>query len=121
VVTTRSAPAPSSISVVQAGHAERGHAGRLGGLDAAGRILGDEAVGRGDAELLRRGEEDRRIRLALGEVPAGDVRVEDLGEGHARGDELVVDPLLGGEQVQADPVEEQLGVLRRRRRRHRDA
>jgi hypothetical protein len=108
------------VPVVLPGHAERGHPGRLGGLDPAGCVLGDEAVARADPQLLGGGQEDGRVGLAPGEVAAGDVGVEQVLERHPRADEAVVQPLLGGEGVQADPGQEQLGVLGRRRRRHPD-
>jgi hypothetical protein len=108
------------VPVVQAGHPERRHPAGLGRLDPAGRVLGDEAVARADAQLLGGGQEDRRVGLALGEVPPGDVGVEQLLQRHPGMDEAVVQPLLGREGVQSDPLEEQLGVLGRRRRRHPD-
>ena len=72
------------------------------------------------AELLGGGQEDGRVGLAPGEVPAGDVGVEQVLQGHPGADEVVVQPLLGGEGVQPDPLQEQLGVLGRRRRRDPD-
>src|ERR1019366_9530997 len=54
-------------NVVQRGHhqvyAEPGHFGRLSGLDAAVRVLGHEAVAWADAQLLRGGQDNRRVGL----------------------------------------------------------
>ena len=108
------------VPVVQAGHPERRHPARLGRLDPAGRVLDHEAGAGGHAELGGGGEEDGRVGLALGEVAAGDVGVEQLLQRHPGADEVVVQPLLGGEGVQPDPLQEQLGVLGRRRRRDPD-
>ena len=109
------------VPVVQPGHPERRHARGLGGQDPAGGVLDHEAVGRADAELGGGGEEDRRVGLALGEVPAGDVGVEQLLQRHARAEEAVLEALLGGEGVQPDPFQEQPGVLGRGRHRDPDA
>ena len=108
------------VPVVQAGHPQRRHRARLGRLDPAGRVLDHEAGAGGDAELGGGGEEDGRVGLALGEVAAGDVGVEQLLQGHPGADEVVVQPLLGGEGVQPDPLKEQLGVLGRGRPRDPD-
>ena len=108
------------LLVAEAGHPQRGHPGCFGGLDPAGGVLHHETVGRADAELLGGGQKDGRVGLALGEVAAGDVGVEQLLQRHPVADEAVVQPLLGGEAVQADPLQEQPGVLGRRRGRHPD-
>jgi hypothetical protein len=108
------------VPVVQAGHPDRRHAAGLGRLHPAVSVLDHEGVGRAAAELLGGGEEDGRVRLAPGEIPARDVGVEQVLQGHAGADELVVEPLLGGKGVEADPLQEQLGVLGRGRRRDQD-
>src|SRR6266545_2847887 len=106
------------LLVAEAGHSERGHVPGLGRLDPAGGVLDHEAGARANAQLRGRGEEDHRVRLAAREVPAGGVGVEQLLQRHPGADEVVVQPLLGGEGVQADPLEEELGVLGRGGRRH---
>jgi hypothetical protein len=99
-----------------AGHADRGHAPSLGRQDPARSVLDHEAGVRGDAELLGSGQEDHRVGLAARQVPPGDICVEQLVQRHPLVDDVVVETLLGGEGVQPDPFEEELGVLRRGRR-----
>ena len=108
------------VPVVKAGHPQRRHPAGLGRLDPAGGVLDHEAVAGVDAKLGGGGEEDGRVGLAPGEVAAGDVGVEHLLQGHPGADEAVLQPLLGGEEIEADPRQEQLGVLGRGGSRHPD-
>ena len=101
------------VPVVQAGHPQRRHGAGLGRLHPAGGVLDHETVARVEAKLAGGGQEDHRVGLAPGEVPAGDVGVEQLLQGHPGTDEAVLQPLLGGEEIEADPRQEQLGVLGR--------
>jgi hypothetical protein len=107
------------LAIAEAGHANRGHPARLGRLDPAGGVLDHEAGIRRQVQFLGGGEKDHRVGLAAREVTAGDVGVEQLLQRHPLADELVVEALLGGEGVQADPFQEQPGVLRRGRGRDR--
>jgi hypothetical protein len=109
------------LLVAESGDADRGHAPGLGGLDPAHGVLDHEAVAWWQPEFLRGGAENHRVGLAAREVPAGDVGVEQLLQGHPLMDEVVAEALLGGEGVEPDPFEEQCGVLRRGRRRDPDA
>ncbi len=104
------------VLVLEPGHPDRGHPAGFGRLDTARRVLDHEAVSGRQAQLVRGGKEDHGVGLAAREIPAGEVGVEQLLQRHPLVEEVVVEPLPGCEGVQADPFEEQPGVLRRRRR-----
>jgi hypothetical protein len=65
----------------------------------------------GKPEFLGSGQEDHGVRFSPRKVAAGDVGVEKLLQGHPMMQEAIVEALFGGEGVQPDPLEEQLGVL----------
>jgi len=69
------------VLVVCAGQAQRRDPAGLRGLNPAGRVFDDEAVLGRDVELGRRGQEDLRVGLALGEISPGDVGVDELSQG----------------------------------------
>jgi hypothetical protein len=79
-----SAPVADRRSASWARDADRGHASGLGCRDSGGGVLHDDRRLGPGPEFAGCGEEHLGLGLAMGEVPARNVGVEEVQQGRAR-------------------------------------
>ena len=103
---------PQHGDVIEPGDAEAAHSGRFRGLDPGGGVLDHEARAGPHAELFGGGQKDRRVGLPLREIASGDIGVEEFEQRESGPDEVVFEPLFGGEGIQPDLPQEQPRVFR---------